>query len=333
VDAARLLPGTLVDLCDDGVPAVRVGAVHAAVVDAIVRRVLALRGDPVFDAVRYSWVLLGSLARREPLPMSDVDTALVWDDPPPDADVPADAIRTAARGVLDDLARCGLARCVNGANADNPLFSRSRAGWTAAARRWQDDPTATKALLLSAMVADSRPLTNPPLGRALTDRIRSHTRTTRFLRALLSEALAWRPPTGFVRDFVVAHTGEHRGQLDLKAGGLIPVVGLARWIAVVSGDASGTTPDRLRRGAGVGLLSQNEVDTLTGGFEDIYSLLMEHEVAAVRAGATPTTYIAPRNLDTLTRRHLRESFRAIELLQARVDLDWAMRADRLAPAP
>jgi CBS domain-containing protein len=332
VDAARLLPTTLVELCDDGVPAARVGAVHAAVVDAIVRRVLALRGDPVLDGVRHSWVLLGSLARREPLPLSDVDTALVWDDLPADADPLADAVRAAARGVLDDLERCGLARCANGANADNPLFSRSRAGWASAARRWQEDPTATKALLLSAMVADSRPLTNPPLGRALTAQIRSHTRTPHFLRALLSEALAWRPPTGFVRDFVVQHTGEHRGRLDLKAGGLTPVVGLARWIAVVSGDASGTTPDRLRRGAEVGLLSVNEADTLAGGFDDVYSLLMQHEVAAVRVGTRPTTYIAPRDLDILTRRHLRESFRAIGLLQARVDLDWVARAERIASA-
>jgi len=32
-------------------------------------------------------------------------------------------------------------------------------------------------------------------------------------------------------------------------GGLAPVVALARWIAIVSGDAGGTTTDRLRRGA------------------------------------------------------------------------------------
>jgi CBS domain-containing protein len=329
-DAARLLPTTLVELADDGVPAARIGAVHAAVVDAILRRVLALHRDPVLDGTRHSWVLLGSLARREPLPLSDVDTALVWDELPADGEDVARAIRAAAREVLRDVQRCGLSLCINGANAHNPHFSRSRSGWAAAARAWQHDPTASNALLFSAMVADSRPLTNLPLGRSLTDGIRSHTRTTQFLRALLNEALAWRPPTGFVRDFVVQHSGEHRGQLDLKAGGLMPVVGLARWIAVVSGDATGTTPDRLRRGAEVGLLSNNEADTLAGGFDDIYSLLLHHELAAVRSGTTPSTYLAPRDLDTLTRRHLRESFRAIGLLQARVDRDWIARAERLA---
>jgi CBS domain-containing protein len=324
-EAARLLPATIVDLCDDGVPAVRIGAVHAAVVDAIVRRVLRLHHDPILDGTRLSWVVLGSLARREPLPLSDVDTALVWADPPAGVEDPAPAIRSAAREVLRDVQRCGLLLCGNGANAHNPLFSRSRSGWIAAARHWQHDPTAENALLLSAMVADSRPLTEPTLGRALTDRIRSHTRTEQFLRALLGEALAWRPPTGFVRDFVVHHTGEHRGQLDLKAGGLMPVVGLARWIAVVAGDAGGTTPDRLRRGVDIGVLSADEADTLTGGFADVYSLLLTHEAAAVRAGNPASTYIAPRDLDLLTRRHLRESFRAVTLVQNRIDRHWTNR--------
>jgi CBS domain-containing protein len=85
-----------------------------------------------------------------------------------------------------------------------------------------------------------------------------------------------------------------------------------------------------RCGAEAGLLTANEADTLAGGFDDVYSLLLEHEMAAIRAGGTPSTYIAPRDLDTLTRRHLRESFRAVGLLQARVNQDWMVRADRMA---
>jgi CBS domain-containing protein len=330
--AARLLPGTIVELRDSGVAAVRIGAVHATIVEAIVRRALHLRRDDVLGRVRHSWVLLGSLARREPLPRSDVDSALVWAD---DAVLPAggdDAVRAAAGRVLADLRRCGVEPCPNGANADNALFSRSRSGWMAAARAWQHDPTMKGALLLSAMVADSRPLTDVSLGRSLTDTMRSHTRTTQFLRAMLTEALGWRPPTGFVRDFVVHHSGEHRGRLDLKAGGLAPVVGLARWVAIVTGDALGTTPERLRRGADRGLLGADEARTLAGAFEDVYSVLLDHEVRAIRTGAEPSTYLDPKTLDTLTRRHLRESFRAVSAIQHRIDADWRYRLDRMAPA-
>jgi len=138
--------------------------------------------------------------------------------------------------------------------------------------------------------------------------------------------VSWRPPIGFVRDFVVHHSGEHRGQLDLKPGGLTPVVALARWIAIAAGDASGTTIERLHRGAALGLLTADEADTLAGGFAGVYGLLLRHEVQALRThGAATTTFIAPKELDSLTRRHLRETFRAIALVQARVDRDWLTR--------
>jgi CBS domain-containing protein len=236
-----------------------------------------------------------------------------------DTDTDPDAVRAEAREVLRGLQRCGLTLCANGANAHNPVFSRSRSGWLAAARGWQHDPTQENALLLSAMVADSRPLTDPELGGALTRSIRSHTRTSQFLRALLDEALSWHPPTGFIRDFVVHRSGEHRGQLDLKPGGLAPIVALARWIGIASGDASGTTVERLHRGAALGLLTTDEADTLAGGFDSVYGLLLHHEVG------TPTTFIAPKELDSLTRRHLRETFRAIALVQDRVHRSWLTR--------
>jgi CBS domain-containing protein len=78
----------------------------------------------------------------------------------------------------------------------------------------------------------------------------------------------------------------------------------------------------------MGLLSTDEADTLAGGFDDVYALLLRHEAQAVRGGAEPTTYFHPGDLDTLTRRHLRESFRAIALVQERVDRDWMRRLDR-----
>jgi CBS domain-containing protein len=326
--ASATIATTVVELRADGVPARQVGAVHAVLVEAVLRRVLQLRTEPTLAEVRHSWILLGSLARREPLPLSDVDTALMWADPPPGSTDPADAVRAAASRVLDDLRRCGLSPCPKGANADNPLFGRSQSDWATAARSWMHDPTREGALLLSAMVADSRPLTDAALGAHLTDSIRSHTRTSQFLRALLDEALGWRPPTGAVRPFVVDHRGEHRGHLDLKRGGLAPVVALGRWIAIATGDASGTTPERLDRGVAAGLLTADERDTLTGGFDGVYTLLFDHEARAVRAGAEPSTFISPAALNSLTRRHLRETFRAIRHVQVRADQDWIRRLTR-----
>jgi len=320
--AAAGLPDTLRALRGHGVPAARVGLVHAAIVDALLRRALALTDAPGLATVRRSWILLGSVARREPLPCSDLDTALLWEDIAPD---PAEAVREHAGRVLAVLSRCGLRPCPNGANADNPLFSRSQSAWHAATRAWAHDPTREGALLLSAMVTDSRPVTELELGHHLTDAMRSHTRTSQFLRALLDEALAWRPARGVVRDFVVPWRGDHRGQLDLKRSGLAPVVALGRWIAIVTADASGTTPDRLRRGAEAGLLTADERDTLVVGFDSVYTLLLDRELDAIRDGRPATTFVRPRELGSLAQRHLRETFRAVDAVQTKVDNAWLRR--------
>jgi CBS domain-containing protein len=318
----RQIPATLVELRTNGLPARHGGAIQTALLEAVLRRLLAMRGDPSLLGV--SWLFLGSLARREPLPSSDVDTALLWDDPPP---ATPDAIRAAAAGVLGDLRHCGLSPCPNGANADNPLFSRSRSGWADATSRWARESTVDGALLLSAMVADSRPVTETDLGRHVTDLLMSRTRTSQFLRALLDEAVGWRTPTGVLRDFIVDHHADHRGEFDLKRGGLVPIVALGRWIGIVTRDGHGTTPERLDRGAAAGLITDDERHTLGLGFDSVYTILYDLEVQALQNGGTPTTYVNPHHLDTLTRRHLRETLRAVHDVQGRIDQSWIRRLD------
>jgi CBS domain-containing protein len=128
-----------------------------------------------------------------------------------------------------------------------------------------------------------------------------------------------------VRDFVVEHNGEHRGKLNLKRGGLLPIAAIGRFVTVVTGDARGSTIDRLRRGVEADVLTQDESDTLIGAFEQVYDLLLRREITAVATGAPPSRFIAPQELDTLSRRHLRESFRAIAAVQGSVEASWLSR--------
>ena len=186
--------------------------------------------------------------------------------------------------MLTGLEQCGLSRCPDGANATEPLFSRSAEDWVEATHRWTHHPESESALLLASIVADNRPVTHVELGSALTQSMLSSTRDRAFLSALLSFTLAVKPPRGLISDFTVAHTGPHRGQLDLKRGGLWPVVLLGRWMALAVGDPSGSTIDRIRRGSQSGLLTAGEAEDLIGAFEQIYQLRFDQEIAALKSG-------------------------------------------------
>jgi CBS domain-containing protein len=321
---AQLLPSTAVALADAGVPPLRLAALLATVRDAIMRRLISLDASDDTAGAACSWLVLGSTARSEPFPCSDLDTAVVWAGEPGQAD-PANLVHAAAGQLLDDMERCGLRRCADGANATDRLFSRSAADWKAAAGRWVGQPTGSGTALLVSMIADSRPLTGLVLGHSVTDALLAATRSFDFIEGVLHLALFHRPPTGFVRDFVVEHTGEHRGELNLKRGGLVPVAAIARWAAIVTGDVAGSTVERLGRAHHGGLLTADEADSLTGAYEEIFGLLLAREIEAIRTDAAPSRYLAPGELDTLTRRLLRETFRVISGVQAALEGGWVSR--------
>ena len=93
------------------------------------------------------------------------------------------------------------------------------------------------------------------------------------------------PPTRRFRGLVVEHGGEHPGTLDLKHGGLVPILDLARWGAMAAGVTSATTAERLRAAAEAGTLAPADAHTLRDAFELINNLRLEHQVAQMRAGA------------------------------------------------
>jgi len=217
--------------------------------------------------------------------------------------------------VNDGLRACGLAPDAQGANAASPLFARSLTSWQALERSLSGDPTQDKALIMASLITDSRPVfsTGPLPGGGLWRVSPDHPDLSRLLAQF---ALSFRPPTGFWREFVVEHSGERRGQLDLKHGGLIPIVDLARWAGMDAGVTSGSTMDRLRAAEAAGTLAGPEARTLMEAFGFISSLRLDHQVEQLRRGEPPDDFIDPKTLNPLARSYLREAFRAVASVQA-----------------
>ena len=302
----------------------QVTAVRSVVLDALTRRLveLAVR-DAGPPPVPFTWYALGSLARREAVPSSDVDSALAWEGAGngpgngPGNGQGAEAkgyVGRVARAVDEGLRACGMSPDEHGASAANPIFARSLASWHRAARRLSEDPTQDKALILVSVLTDSRPAwsSDGAPGGGLWE----GPPTPDLLRLLARFALSFRPPTGFLRDFVVEHSGERRGQLDLKHGGMIPIVDLARWAGMTAGVASASTQERLRAAAAAGTMTSVEAATLTEAFGFIFSLRLDHQIEQLRRDQAPDDFIDPKTLNPLARSYLREAFRAVASVQA-----------------
>jgi CBS domain-containing protein len=361
--AAAGLNPMIIALHDARVAAEHVAAIRCVVMDALTRRLIELAvaeaGEP---PAPFTWFALGSLARRETVPSSDVDSALAWQDSG-DGAAAGDYVARVARAVDEGLRACGLRPDEHGASAYNPLFARSLSSWRAAARDLSENPTREQALILVSLISDSRPLwgcgpgarmgstgagnagkagsgaggmsaggtsvegarkagtgeastSEAGTGVSVADTLWQARGRPDLLRLLARFALQFHPPTGFLRDFVVEHSGERRGQLDIKHGGMIPIVDLARWAGMAAGVASCSTVNRLRAAEAAGTLDGPDARTLIEAFGFIFSLRLDHQVEQLRRGEAPDDFIDPKTLNPLARSYLREAFRAVASVQS-----------------
>jgi CBS domain-containing protein len=250
-----------------------------------------------------------------------VDSAIVWFDTPEgtgDETQTRATLLELAREVIGGMRACGLRTDENGVNADAAPFVRSLSSWQEAAQSWMTDPTQEKALILTSVIVDNRPVWGVHTGTPVADTFRLAAGYPRLLRMLARFALSHRPPTRRFRGLVVEHGGEHPGRLDLKRGGMVPILDLARWGAMAAGVTSATTPERLRAAGEAGTLAPEDTHTLRDAFELINNLRLEHQVGQLRDGRQPDDYIDPEELSPLMRAQLRQAFRAVATIQKRV---------------
>jgi CBS domain-containing protein len=327
---AGLGPMTIA-LQDARVAAEHVAAIRSVVLDALTRRLVELAvADAGNPPVAFTWFALGSLARREAMPSSDVDSALAWQDGGAGAAGGAYLDRV-ARTVDEGLKVCGVQPDAHGASASNPLFARSLESWRTAARELSEDPTRAQAVILVSVITDSRPVWasgsgagGQGAGASMADALWQARNHPDLLRLLAKFALKFRPPTGFMRDFVVEHSGERRGQLDIKHGGLIPIVDLARWAGMAAGAVTGSTVERLRAAEAAGTMQGPAARALIDAFDFIFSLRLDHQVEQLRRGEEPDDFLDPKTLNPLARSYLREAFRAVAAVQSALSTELSL---------
>ncbi len=316
--ATRELRPTIVALHRARADPLRIAALHSVVVDALTRRLIDLAVAEVGPLeAPFAWLALGSVARREATPGSDVESAIALQGDAPSDELIEHALAISRR-VDAGLSACGLRPDERGTTAANPLLVRSLASWQRAARSWLEDPTLEQALILVSVVVDSRTVWGLHTGMSVAEAFRAARSHPALLRQLARFSLSYRPPTGFLRGLVVEHSGEHRGLLDLKLGGLVPIVDLARWAGMAAGVTSASTPERLRAAAAAGTLSGADAATLADAFQLVMALRLEHQVAQLEAGEEPDDHLDPAALSRLTRTYLKEAFRAVASVQKRV---------------
>lgn len=325
VETSKKLRPAVIAMSHAGVVALDVMSVYSVVADALTRRALDLATEEIGESpVMYSWLALGSQARREALPSSDLDSAVAWVGEGEEGLI-RNYLNAVTTHASDTLRRCGFRPDEHMASASSLLFIRPLSLWRHEAHSFLADPTQEKALLLASVLVDSRPVWGIETGPLIAETFRTAPSYPRTLRLLAQFALSHKPPTGFFRGLVVELEGERRNHLDLKNAAVLPITDLARWAGMSVGVACASTTVRLEAAEDAGTLSTSDAQSLIAAFELACQLRLDHQAKQMERGEEPDDVIDVNELSTLTHRYLKEAFRAIASVQGRIanDLRWA----------
>ena len=304
----KRLHATVAGLLSSGRSPLEVTRSVSTLTDVLLRRAVTLALDDLGPPpVAFAWLTLGSDARREQTLLTDQDHALVYAD---DADDDAGAawFHDLATNVTDQLADAGLPRCPGGTMAVNWAGPLKR--WRQRFEGWLTEPDVT-ALYEAGIFLDHRVIAGTLTVSVLDDTVRAHRHDRVLLARLAAAAATSRPPIGPLHRMRSAADGT----VDLKAGGINPVVDLARVVAVEVGSVARSTVERLAAAAEHGAISHEGAEELTEAFGLLQGLRLEQQVRAWRDGTTASNRIRLDELSATRRRHLKEAFVAIARIQ------------------
>lgn len=292
------------------------GHVITAITDALTSRLLQMAeaqlGPPPLP---YAWVAAGSQARSEQTAKSDQDNCLVLDDSFDPARHDA-YFKALSESVCAGLDACGYIFCPGDMMAKTDTWRQPLRRWKQYFQRWVDEPE-PKALMLTCVFFDQRCVGGQA---SLLDELRTEVlQRTRgkglFLAHMVGNALSHEPPLGLFGNISTARSGEHRGTVNLKHQGIVPVVDLARVYALAGGHAEVNTHDRLAIASSSGEVSAQSAHDLRDALEFLASTRIQHQTRQIDAGRPADNHLVLDELSNFERTQLKDAFAVVRTLQ------------------
>ncbi|MEZ5838007.1 MAG: putative nucleotidyltransferase substrate binding domain-containing protein [Geminicoccaceae bacterium] len=318
-DVVGQIPRLLTQLASAGTEPQTVGRLISGVADATTRRLLRLaEADLGAPPVPYLWAACGSQGRMEQTGVSDQDNCLIIDDAfVPDRD--GAYFTELAKRVCDGLNACGYVYCPGEMMAITPRWMQKLSVWKEYFAGWIDKPD-PMAQMLSSVMFDLRAIRGDgslleELQRETMAKARAN---TIFMAHLTANSLKHAPPLGLFGGLSVPRTGEHKGLIDLKHSGVVPIVDLGRIYALKAGVPVVNTRMRLEAARDARVISASGAADLIDAFDLICEVRLRHQARKSRLGQAIDNFLDPHDLSELERGHLRDAFVVVKTMQSAV---------------
>lgn len=263
-------------------------------------------------------LMTGSGGRGENLPFSDQDSAIILADYPDSQHAWVDAFfREFAERLCIRLDLGGIPFCNGYCMAVNPLWRKTLSQWMAQVGGWVDKSSCVS-LRLADVFFDFQPVWGDAqlargLRRAITEKARTN---ALFLRRMLELTADHGVALGFFGGLTTDRDQPHHlARLDVKYGGIIPLVEAVRLLALRAGVEETSTLARMRVLNQKGVLTDDESDDLTSAFHVFTDFLLQKGLDDYQAGRRSGYGLIPDALGAHDRDRLKQSLRTVGKLR------------------
>jgi CBS domain-containing protein len=249
-------------------------------------------------------IVMGSEGRGEQTMRTDQDNGIILAGPVEGETL--DAFRREFSGALESF---GFPPCPGNVMVRNPAWSKPLSEYLADFRRWIALPDETAhmnvAIIYDAQAVAGNAQLLDKAKTALVDLIRGE---QAFLAHFARAIDAFDTPIGLFNNLV---TSEGAGDaLDLKKGGIFPIVHGVRSMAIAHGILERSTDKRIARLRDLGVLKTEFTNDLSQAFRFLLMLRLDGQLAAA-AGASGTL-VRPAQLSSMERQLLRDALHVVK---------------------
>jgi len=318
------------DLFADRVPAPEIQSLISHINNDIYRRVVQLNLDAMAGEgwgappVAFAAIVMGSGGRGESFLFPDQDNGFVLADYPDDEHGRIDPffIELAAR-MTTQMDQLGFPLCRGGVMATNPVWRKSASQWRQQVSAWIERRSEVAMQLCDVLFDFQGVYGERELAEALRGVILARIGANLgFLRQMFGVQAEHRAGLGWFNRLVKERDDPaHRGKVDLKYGGTLPLAEAVRLLALRQGiSATGTLARIDALGVG-GHMSRDLQDHLRGAFDHITGLQLRQQIADHEAGRPVSNFVDPAGLTAREVDLLKDGFRAINDFRDKVRVE------------
>ena len=253
-------------------------------------------------------IIMGSEGRSEQILRTDQDNALILND---NIKMPREEILNYTKSFTQFLSDFGYPLCDGNIMVSNPYWVKTKSEFKDTIFEWITKPS-EEGFMNLAIFYDALSVAG---NEELLDEIKEYVfhvcnNATTFYSYFAKPILSFETPLSMFSDFVV-DKNKHKDELDIKKGGIFPIVHGVRSLAIEKQIKESSTFVRLKALHNIGLIDEEFKNELTESFNFLLALRLKFRLEKIDSHEELDNYINPSKLSILEKDLLKDSFKIV----------------------